>query len=51
MVMWELLARRMPFEGVSFFKIPFEVVRGVRPPVPDPSYMPYGFADVMTDCW
>eukprot|EP01096_Ripella_sp_DP13-Kostka_P001529 TRINITY_DN1180_c0_g1_i1.p1 TRINITY_DN1180_c0_g1~~TRINITY_DN1180_c0_g1_i1.p1 ORF type:complete len:945 (+),score=366.35 TRINITY_DN1180_c0_g1_i1:425-2836(+) len=49
-ILWELVTRRLPFENYTFqFQVEDDVIRGVRPPIPD-DCLP-GFADLMQQCW
>mmetsp|Transcript_3730 Transcript_3730/g.9424 ORF Transcript_3730/g.9424 Transcript_3730/m.9424 type:complete len:241 (+) Transcript_3730:2297-3019(+) len=51
-VLWELLTRRMPYEGLTAPQVAMEVARGGRPPLPAAgAEKPARWVQLMTQCW
>jgi len=49
--MWEIASRILPYEGLSFFKIPNEVLKGLRPPMPPEKSVPNDWNTLMCEAW
>jgi hypothetical protein len=47
--MWEVLTRRVPYEGLNFMAVSLHVLDNNRPDVPD--NCPADFKKMMTRCW
>lgn len=51
-VMWEILAREMPYNNLNPMRIPMEVVKGTRPNISQiPSTCPSSLKDLIRACW
>lgn len=48
-VLWQMIARRNPYEKVSLFSIPEQVCKGVRPHIPETC--PPKLALLIRSCW
>jgi hypothetical protein len=48
-VLWELLARKIPFAGLPTYQIPVAVVKGERPEIPKDC--PPKYANLIQMCW
>ena len=48
-VMWEVLSRAVPFEGLNRAQIIAQVIAGKRPPIPEDS--PPEMIELMEKCW
>ena len=55
LVLWEILARKYPFNEIPAFAIPQAVVRGDRPVIPSPenplTFHTEDYAKLMKTCW
>jgi serine/threonine protein kinase len=51
-VLWELLTRKLPYDGLTAPQVAMEVTKGTRPAVPPPSAeVPERWRALMVQCW
>lgn len=50
-VLWEMITRKTPWEGMEPTRIYAEVTTGTRLPIPDNSGFPADYIQVMKQCW
>ena len=48
-IVWELFVGKKPYEGVKCFEIPNQVLKGVRPSIPDS--IPACVVEIIKQCW
>ena len=49
MVLFEIFARKIPFDDVDGFSVPVQVTKGLRPKLP--KHVPKSWVKLITQCW